>query len=1058
MKNDQMLKLSVVESTISTDGNISWLRRSWGAQPFLLHLVLFYVAYVLAGGFGQGLALIPGVTIIFWPPAGIFVATLLLSSRYSWPWWILAGGLAELTCNGIWFHNAIPLAVVYFSANALVALTAATLIRQFLDKPFRLETLEEVAAFAVLGAGIAPLVSATVIATTDALLGKHLFWTTWPLVWLGDSTGLLVSAPLTVVALQVWQNRAGVSWSRAFEAVVLLVILLGVSILSFKNYLPTPYVTLPPLLWLAVRFHINGAAAALALIAIMEALFAVTSQGTLGGQPGLIKDNIIGLQVFLGITAISSLLVAVLSAQYTQTLHKVIEANAKLERRVAERTKDLQEINTQQQLALAAAKMTAWHFNPQNGVVKLSPDAAVALELPAEQTIENATQGYALIHPDDLKEHRAKVEQAVLTNGHYVSRFRHVHDGNIVWFEEHAQAVLNATTLQTELIGITINVTEEKAAEEALRASERDLAALFAASNVGIAQADLSSRRFLRVNAAMSTITGFSEIELLAMTVDDLNHPDVRAQDREAWRSVRGESGYAAEKPYKRKDGSTVWVHVTANLIHDSEGNPLRAGAIIYDITSRKLATEALEASERFSRGVLEASPDCVQVMAPEGQIEFMNGNGQIQMEIDDFARYAGAQWSTLWPEETRPIIENSLMAAKCGVGSRFEAFAPTAKGTPKWWDVVATPVLDAHGRCTRIVSVAREITARRQAENALRESEERFRGFFENFGIGAAQINLEGRITHINNRFCQITGYSREELLGELGPLHLDHPDEVETDEKRITDFFQEGSAYLRYEKRYLHKNGHVVWVRVTVTPILDDRGSTRTTAALIEDITEHKRHEQHQALLMNELNHRVKNTLATIQSMASQTMRSSPSLAEAKTRFEARLMSLSKAHDVLTREKWESAPLADIVDRAIQPYRESRQDRFAVNGPDIRISAPMALAFSMTLHELCTNAVKYGALSQDKGKVTIAWSVLRRKNAGPLLKFRWSEKGGPPVAPPTSRGFGTKLIERGLANDLGGDVKINFARNGVSCVINAVLDTGEGAFLNLAKPLAEM
>jgi len=181
----------LVRAPSEAEAHAGWRTRFWRAAPPLYYLALFYAAYVLAGGFGQGLALIPGVSITFWPPAGIFVATLLLTRARSWPWWIATGCLAELTCNAIWFHNAIPPALIYFAANALVALTAAGLIRRMTDKPFRLETLEEVAAFVLLGAGVAPVVSATLIAATDALTGKHPFWTAWPLVWLGDSTGLL---------------------------------------------------------------------------------------------------------------------------------------------------------------------------------------------------------------------------------------------------------------------------------------------------------------------------------------------------------------------------------------------------------------------------------------------------------------------------------------------------------------------------------------------------------------------------------------------------------------------------------------------------------------------------------------------------------------------------------------------------------------------------------------------------------------------------------------------------------------------------------------------------
>jgi two-component sensor histidine kinase len=275
-------------------------------------------------------------------------------------------------------------------------------------------------------------------------------------------------------------------------------------------------------------------------------------------------------------------------------------------------------------------------------------------------------------------------------------------------------------------------------------------------------------------------------------------------------------------------------------------------------------------------------------------------------------------------------------------------------------------------------------------------------------------------------------------------------HPD----DRQRVRDSV---SAVLKkigpYETEYRLSSdgGSEIWVMdrgETTGPIDQNSGLANFATGMVLDITERKKNEQHQKLLINELNHRVKNTLATIQSMASQTLRTSPNLTEARIRFEARLMSLSKVHDVLTREKWESAPLADIVDRAIGPYRTKGADRFIVSGPDIGIAANIALAFAMTIHELCTNAVKYGALSNHKGKVRLVWSVSKSKKSKPLLKFRWSEKGGPAVVAPTTRGFGTKLIERSLASDLGGSVKISFAKTGVTCIITTKLDNTSEQF----------
>ncbi len=149
---------------------------------------------------------------------------------------------------------------------------------------------------------------------------------------------------------------------------------------------------------------------------------------------------------------------------------------------------------------------------------------------------------------------------------------------------------------------------------------------------------------------------------------------------------------------------------------------------------------------------------------------------------------------------------------------------------------------------------------------------------------------------------------------------------------------------------------------------------------------------------------------------------------------------MALSKAHDTLTQESWEGAPLAKVVEEAVAPYRGQGGGRFEIKGPNIWISPKYALALAMALHELCTNAVKYGALSNDSGWVDIVWAVAG-SDATRELRMRWTEIGGPPVAPPKRRGFGSRLVERGLQQDLCGDVRIDFAATGVVCTIEAPL-----------------
>lgn len=199
-------------------------------------------------------------------------------------------------------------------------------------------------------------------------------------------------------------------------------------------------------------------------------------------------------------------------------------------------------------------------------------------------------------------------------------------------------------------------------------------------------------------------------------------------------------------------------------------------------------------------------------------------------------------------------------------------------------------------------------------------------------------------------------------------------------------------------------------------------------------------KRGADHQRLLIDELNHRVKNTLATVQSIAAQTLRNAPTTEEAREALETRLLALSRAHDVLTRENWEGASLADIVAQAIAPFDPQGGSRFQIGGPDVRLLPRTALALAMALQELATNAVKYGALSNPSGYIEIAWS---RRDDDPTswLELCWREKGGPPVEVPKRRGFGSRLIERSLARDLDGKVEIAFVPSGVTCRVNAPL-----------------
>jgi two-component sensor histidine kinase len=231
------------------------------------------------------------------------------------------------------------------------------------------------------------------------------------------------------------------------------------------------------------------------------------------------------------------------------------------------------------------------------------------------------------------------------------------------------------------------------------------------------------------------------------------------------------------------------------------------------------------------------------------------------------------------------------------------------------------------------------------------------------------------------------------------------------------------------------LDKNAQRRWFRVESVPRTDDRGTFLGYTGCATDVTDVKLAEQHRELLINELNHRVKNTLATVQSIVSQTLRNTSDAERARADVERRLIALSGAHDVLTRENWESADVHQIVRQALAPFANTAPARFRRHGPHLRVSPELSLALSMALHELATNAIKHGALSNDAGEVNVAWTI--DGEAQPArLSLVWSEYGGPAVSFPNRRGFGTRLIERSFAAR-NGTATLAFEPTGLVCSI---------------------
>lgn len=295
-----------------------------------------------------------------------------------------------------------------------------------------------------------------------------------------------------------------------------------------------------------------------------------------------------------------------------------------------------------------------------------------------------------------------------------------------------------------------------------------------------------------------------------------------------------------------------------------------------------------------------------------------------------------------------------------------------------------------------------------------------------DGIGEGFYAVDRDWRIILFNSEAARHFRCAPEDVLGRI--LWDAFPGTRETGLGHLYFKIMESRDVIRSETESIVFKGR--WMAYRLFPLGDGLG------IVFRDTTDRRSAEAQRDLLIKELEHRVKNTLATVQSIAAQTFRHSGVDPSVQRAFEGRLIALSNVHGVLTQQNWDSAELHDIVWSALRPHDVPDRLRFTVEGPMVRLSPSSAVAFSMAVHELATNALKYGALSDETGRVGVTWDI-----AGQRFRWRWQEHSGPPVTLPARKGFGSRMIERALAAQLSGQVTIDYRPAGVVCTIDAPL-----------------
>jgi PAS domain S-box-containing protein len=457
-------------------------------------------------------------------------------------------------------------------------------------------------------------------------------------------------------------------------------------------------------------------------------------------------------------------------------------------------------------------------------------------------------------------------------------------------------------------------------------------------------------------------------------------------------------------------------------------------------------APQSLAASEGESWFALaDAVPCLLWLNRPDGALLYCNK--QVMDRYGDrFRRGRAARDQIVHPDDRSRFDALRKRAAAEDRDFEIDLRLEDAERGYRWYRLLISKMRDAQGRDYAWAGAAIDIDEHKRTEDALRQSEERFRLASEAFHGGVSDHDPATNEVARTKRHLEIVGETAESFEGTARAWYdRIHPDDLPAYDAARRPLFEGDAAQYEAEYRIRHRDGHWVWIWHRAIAKRDESGRlTRVIGSLI-DITERKSAEEQQQLLVHELNHRVKNTLATVQSLAAQTMRSAGSLKEFTAAFEARLFALSKTHNLLTEGAWAGASLRALLEIEVAPYAEGGESgRFSLAGMhDVHLGPRAAVALGLAFHELATNAVKYGALSNDSGSIAVMWNLEDAPQEQQLLlHLVWTEQGGPAVEKPRRRGFGTRLIERGIASELGGEVLLEHKPEGLVCEMRVPLD----------------
>ncbi len=616
--------------------------------------------------------------------------------------------------------------------------------------------------------------------------------------------------------------------------------------------------------------------------------------------------------------------------------------------------------------------------------------------------------------------------------------------GEIRWLDFQATPLRAADGCIDGVVPSGYDITDRKRTEDALHQSEMRFRNVYQHALAGIAISDRQGR-LLQCNPAFCALVGYSEAELRGMHYGSLIHPCDLHENAAKDRCVRdGEvKAIEIENRYLHKNGQAVWVRKIIATLPDEDGKPGQVFALAIDISQRKRQEELLRESEARLQlaleaggaGIWESSLDSGEFIASVRASALLGLPPEAPLTHDK-------AFSAIHPEDQAKVEQALRHTLETGAPFLVEIRCSQPDGSVRWLHSQGK-LHETRGR-RRLIGLVRDISARKAAEVAVQTSQMHLQLALDAARLGWWLCDPVHRTASWDERFAAIFDLSESEADVASMVARV-----LAEDVPRVSAAFDAAINPLdpkpyAVEYRIRRTNGEVRWIEAYGMATFEGSGRERRAIAVVgtvADITERKLAEEHQHLLMREVNHRTKNLLSVVQSIAHRTAASNSE--DFMERFSQRIQALSANQDLLVRNEWRGVELEDLVRAQLAHYADLIGDRIMIEGPQVKVTPSAAQSIGMALHELATNAGKYGSLSCDHGHVKIDWLL-----EDDQFTIGWIERDGPQIEPPRQRGFGSTMISVVAKASVGGEVELDYASTGVTwrlkCPASKALSAG--------------